>query len=51
MILCARAAQLRHEAVAHGKVNLHLGVGDARPDGYHELTTVFQSLALADRGV
>ena len=43
------AAQLRHEAVAHGKVNLHLGVGDARPDGYHELTTVFQSLALADR--
>ena len=24
------AAQLRHEAVAHGKVNLHLGVGDVR---------------------
>jgi len=43
------AAQLRHEAVAHGKVNLHLGVGNARPDGYHELTTVFQSLALADQ--
>ena len=43
------AGFMRHEAVAHGKVNLHLGVGDARPDGYHELTTVFQSLALADR--
>ena len=38
-----------HEAVAHGKVNLHRGVGDVRLDGYHELTTVFQSLALADR--
>ena len=43
------AGFMRHEAVAHGKVNLHLGVRDARPDGYHELTTVFQSLALADR--
>ena len=43
------AGFMRHEAVAHGKVNLHLGVGDARPDGYHELTTVFQSLALADQ--
>lgn len=30
------------------KVNLHLGVGDARDDGYHELTTVFQALSLAD---
>lgn len=35
-------------AVAHGKVNLHLGVGDARPDGYHELVSVFQSLSLHD---
>ncbi|RNE48579.1 4-(cytidine 5'-diphospho)-2-C-methyl-D-erythritol kinase [Corynebacterium alimapuense] len=35
-------------AKAHGKVNLHLGVGDARPDGYHELVTVFQSLSLSD---
>lgn len=33
---------------AHGKVNLHLGVGDAREDGYHELVTVFQSLSLSD---
>lgn len=33
---------------APSKVNLHLGVGDLRPDGYHELTTVFQALSLAD---
>lgn len=31
------------------KINLHLGVGDLRDDGYHELTTVFQSLSLYDR--
>lgn len=30
-------------ATAHGKINLHLGVGDVRPDGYHELETIFQS--------
>ncbi|GAA4398179.1 4-(cytidine 5'-diphospho)-2-C-methyl-D-erythritol kinase [Tsukamurella soli] len=30
------------------KVNLHLAVGDLRPDGYHELTTVFQALSLHD---
>ncbi|WP_433871339.1 4-(cytidine 5'-diphospho)-2-C-methyl-D-erythritol kinase [Saccharopolyspora sp. CA-218241] len=30
------------------KVNLHLAVGDARPDGYHELVTVFQALSLTD---
>lgn len=33
---------------APSKVNLHLGVGDLRTDGYHELTTVFQALSLAD---
>ena len=31
-----------------GKVNLHLGVGDRREDGYHELTTVFQAVSLFD---
>lgn len=36
-------------AYAHSKVNLYLGVGDAREDGYHELETVFQSLSLKDR--
>jgi len=30
------------------KVNLHLAVGDLRTDGYHDLTTVFQALSLAD---
>lgn len=30
------------------KVNLHLSVGDTRPDGYHELVTVFQALSLLD---
>ncbi|MEV5834046.1 4-(cytidine 5'-diphospho)-2-C-methyl-D-erythritol kinase [Nocardia sp. NPDC052112] len=33
---------------APSKVNLHLGVGDVRADGYHELTTVFQALSLSD---
>jgi len=31
-----------------GKVNLYLGVGDLRPDGYHELTTVFHAVSLSD---
>ena len=30
------------------KINLHLGVGDARDDGYHELTTVFSAVSLYD---
>ncbi|MEU8896368.1 4-(cytidine 5'-diphospho)-2-C-methyl-D-erythritol kinase [Nocardia sp. NPDC048505] len=33
---------------APSKVNLHLGVGDLRADGYHDLTTVFQALSLSD---
>lgn len=36
-------------AVGHGKINLHLGVSDVRPDGYHELHTVFQSVALQEK--
>lgn len=31
-----------------GKVNLYLAVGDGRPDGYHELTTVFHAVSLVD---
>ena len=31
-----------------GKVNLYLEVGDRRRDGYHELTTVFHAVSLAD---
>ncbi|GAA5043278.1 4-(cytidine 5'-diphospho)-2-C-methyl-D-erythritol kinase [Nocardia callitridis] len=33
---------------APSKVNLFLGVGDLRQDGYHDLTTVFQALSLGD---
>ncbi|MDU0478194.1 4-(cytidine 5'-diphospho)-2-C-methyl-D-erythritol kinase [Staphylococcus chromogenes] len=36
------------KARAHSKVNLHLGVGPARADGFHELRTIFQSLSLFD---
>lgn len=35
-------------ARAHGKVNLDLRVLGTRPDGYHELRTVFQSIELHD---
>ena len=31
-----------------GKVNLHLAVGARRPDGFHDVTTVFQAVALYD---
>lgn len=31
-----------------GKVNLYLGVGDRRPDGYHDITTVFHAVSLSD---
>lgn len=30
------------------KINLHLGVGRLRPDGYHELTTVYHAISLFD---
>lgn len=30
------------------KVNLHLGVGELRPDGFHDLTTVFQAVGIFD---
>ncbi|SQD94272.1 4-diphosphocytidyl-2-C-methyl-D-erythritol kinase [Parafrankia sp. Ea1.12] len=33
---------------APAKVNLHLGVGPRRPDGYHEVTTILQAVALYD---
>lgn len=33
------------------KINLHLGVGPLRGDGYHELTTVFQAVSLHDEVV
>ena len=33
---------------APAKVNLHLAVGLLRPDGYHDLTTVFHAVSLYD---
>lgn len=30
------------------KINLHLGVGPLRPDGYHELNTVYHAIGLYD---
>jgi 4-diphosphocytidyl-2-C-methyl-D-erythritol kinase len=33
---------------APAKINLHLTVGPLRPDGYHELTTVFHAVGLYD---
>lgn len=33
---------------AHAKINLFLGIKGMRADGYHEIETVFQSLALHD---
>ena len=37
------------EWLATAKVNLFLSVLDRRPDGYHNVETVYQSVALADR--
>jgi 4-diphosphocytidyl-2-C-methyl-D-erythritol kinase len=34
---------------SYAKVNLHLEVAGRRPDGFHDLVTVFQTVSLADR--
>lgn len=34
--------------VVPAKINLHLGVGPVRPDGYHDLATVFHAIDLQD---
>ena len=39
----------RSTVLAPAKINLHLEVLGLRPDGYHELAMVMQSLDLADR--
>lgn len=33
---------------ARAKLNLSLAIGPRRPDGFHELATIFQSISLAD---
>jgi 4-diphosphocytidyl-2-C-methyl-D-erythritol kinase len=40
--------RLKYVARAHAKVNLDLRVLGSRPDGYHELRTVFQTIELHD---
>jgi 4-diphosphocytidyl-2-C-methyl-D-erythritol kinase len=40
---------MRLACPAHAKVNLVLRVGPLRPDGFHDLTTLFLPLDLADR--
>lgn len=45
------AEQLSVRVAVPAKVNLYLGVGPARRDGYHELVTVFQAVDLYDEVV
>jgi 4-diphosphocytidyl-2-C-methyl-D-erythritol kinase len=33
---------------SHAKINLGLAIGPAQPDGYHALTTIYQTLAIHD---
>ncbi|MFD0823975.1 4-(cytidine 5'-diphospho)-2-C-methyl-D-erythritol kinase, partial [Micromonospora zhanjiangensis] len=33
---------------APAKINLHLGVGPVRPDGFHELNTVYHAISIHD---
>ena len=42
------AKRLKLTVRAHAKVNLDLRVLGVRPDGYHELRTVFQTIELHD---
>src|SRR5579872_4443259 len=42
------AKRLKLTVRAHAKVNLDLRVLGVRPDGYHELRTVFQAIELHD---
>ncbi len=43
-----RAARRQVVARAHAKINVDLRILGVRPDGFHELRTVFQTLALHD---
>ena len=46
--MTAKHKPLRLMVRAHAKVNLDLRIFGTRPDGYHELRTVFQSIELHD---
>src|SRR5689334_963863 len=43
-----RVGERRIEGVAPAKLNLFLEVAGRRPDGYHELRTVFHEIDLCD---
>ena len=43
---CRAVSSVR--AVAPAKINLSLRVRALRPDGYHEITTVFHAVSLTD---
>ena len=43
-----RGSQLRVAVRAHAKINLDLRIVGSRPDGYHELRNIFQTVALHD---
>jgi 4-diphosphocytidyl-2-C-methyl-D-erythritol kinase len=45
----SRSLALATRIVAPAKINLDLRVLYKRPDGYHELRTIFQTISLADR--
>jgi len=42
------ASPARVRVTARAKLNLGLAVGPRRPDGFHDLATIFQSISLAD---
>ncbi len=46
--MAKRAAQRRIRVKACAKINLSLGVGQARADGYHQVRTVLQAIDLHD---
>ena len=47
--MSAQPAEEREVLVrASAKINLHLGVGAPRPDGFHPLVTVYQAISLYD---
>ena len=37
------------KALARAKINLSLDIKGKRPDGYHEIETVMQTISLSDR--